>query len=474
MPRVLSRGAALVALLLVILIYGCDAGHGFVKDDFGWVVTSRLQQPSDLQNLLGAPTGFFRPLVSLSFAIDYALFDAAPRGYGLTNLALLLACIGMLAALFRAMRLRAGVAVAAALVWALNFHGINMAVLWISGRTALTVTFWAVAATWAWTRGHRMWAALFAVAAMWSKEEGFMVAAILTAWTIIDRRPGRETWTLWAVAAIALAVRAWSGAFTPGTAPPLYQYQVSLTTLANNIIQYADRSATTAAGTLLVFWIAAGLPRGRTPRLVAPEQIAPDLKVGPTHDDRAPELKLGPTHERARWLKGLAWFVLGFAPTIFLPVRSSLYALLPGVGVVLIAGDLANRIVDRAPSRAIARATTIVLLLLVALVPVYRLRNQRYVGEAELSAAIVAEVSKIAATAPAGGLILIKDVRNGRPTAEQAFGPVADRMAELTTGGKLQVWIDPPPVELAGVAPPPLSSAVATLVVEHGIVRVDR
>src|SRR5262245_57194470 len=129
----LSRGAALVALLLIILIFGCDAGHGFVKDDFGWVVTSRLQQPSDLQHLLGAPTGFFRPLVSLSFAIDYALFDTAPRGYGLTNLALLVACIGMLAALFRAMGLRTGVAVGAALVWALNFHAVNMAVLWISG-----------------------------------------------------------------------------------------------------------------------------------------------------------------------------------------------------------------------------------------------------------------------------------------------------------------------------------------------------
>ena len=449
-----SRGAAFVALLLIILIYGCDAGHGFVKDDFGWVVTSRLQQPSDLRNLLGAPTGFFRPLVSLSFAIDYALFGAAPRGYGLTNLALLLACIGMLAALFRAIGLRTGVAVAAALVWALNFHGINMAVLWISGRTALIVTFWSVAAAWAWTRGHRVWAALFAMAAMWSKEEGFMVAAILTAWTIIDRRPVRDTWLLWAVTATTLAVRAWSGAFTPGTAPPIYQYQVSVTTLANNIIQYADRSATTAAGTLLVFWLAAGLPRGRTP-----EQEAPDLKVGPTYE---------------RWLKGFVWFVLGFAPTIFLPVRSSLYALLPSVGIVLIAGDLANRIVDRAPLRAIARATTIVLLLLVALVPVYRLRNQRYVSEAKLSAAIAAEVSKIAATAPAGGLILIKDVRDGRPTAEQAFGPVAGRMAELVTDGKLQVWIDPAPLELAGVAPPPLSSAVATLVVEHGIVRVAR
>jgi hypothetical protein len=44
-------------------------------------------------------------------------------------------------------------------------------------------------------------------------------------------------------------------------------------------------------------------------------------------------------------------------------------------------------------------------------------------------------------------------------------------MAELTTGGRFRVWIDPPPAELAGEAPPPISTAVATLVVERGSVR---
>src|SRR5262245_16060657 len=186
MRFLLSRGAAAVALLLLVGIYGCDAGHGFVKDDFGWILTSRISEAGDFGRLLGAPTGFFRPLVSLTFAADYALFGVAPRAYGLTNLVILLACIAMLACFLRGIGLRSGVAIGGALVWGLNFHGINMAVLWISGRTALVVTFWATAAAWAWVRGHRMAAALLALAAMWSKEEGFVVAAILTLSAIVD------------------------------------------------------------------------------------------------------------------------------------------------------------------------------------------------------------------------------------------------------------------------------------------------
>jgi len=401
--------------------------------------------------------------------------------------------------LFRATGLRTGVAVAAALVWALNFQGINMAVLWISGRTALMVTFWSVAAAWAWSRKRPALAALLAMMAMWSKEEAFVLAPILTVWSMIDgpgRQGGpsklgdgpsgahegpsklgpyvyratsafRDTWMLWAVTAISLVVRSQSGAFTPGSAPSSYQYQLGLTTLLANIPQYVDRAATTPLLALLVFWVATGCPT-LAPDLLARRSSVPNVmseggKLGLTNSNPL----IAPT-----LLKGLVWVVLGFAPTIFLPVRSSLYALLPSVGVVLIAGVLAGRIVERVPPRACARATAIMLVLLLALLPIYRLRNQRYVGEADLSTAIVTEISQIA-SAPAltDGLIIIKDVRDARPTAEQAFGPGADRMAELTTGGKFRVWIDPPPAELAGAAPPPISTAVATLVVERGNVR---
>jgi hypothetical protein len=469
----LLRYSGAAGVLLLIGVYAFDTGHGFVKDDFNWILTSRVEHVNDLSRLLGAATGFFRPLVSLSFAIDYALFDLRPLGYGLTNLVLLLACVGVLCLLLRACGIGREVAGRVALLWALNFQGINMAVLWISGRTALLVTLFAVAAAWAWTRNHRVPASLLAMAAMWSKEEAFVLPAILTAWSLIDARhedpaaPGlsdvgralsgppmarvvHRTWPLWLVAAVSLVCRTWSGAFTPGSAPEFYRYQFDLAMLGANALAYADRAATTPVVTLMVFWLAGGVPR----------------LGGSTHT-----AALENARSRDRAYKGAIWLLLSLAPTILLPVRSSLYTVLPSVGVMLIVGDLAERMVRHATPAALRRATVVLMVLFVALVPVYRSRNTRYVKEAELSAAIVNELSGIAMAHPNGGLVVIKDVRDARPTAEQAFGPLADRAALLVTNGKLQVWIDPAPAELAGAATPDVRSAIGTLVVEKGAVR---
>jgi hypothetical protein len=454
MFRVLARGSGLAGILLLVGVYACDAGHGFVKDDFNWIQTSRIEQAADLSRLLGAATGFFRPLVSLSFAIDYALFDLRPLGYGLTNLVMLLGCVGMVFLLLRASGIGREVAGAVALLWALNFHGINMAVLWISGRTALLVTLFAVAAAAAWMRGCRPLATILAMAAMWSKEEAFALPAIFTAWSAIDRRGGwmriaREAWPLWLVAGISLVYRAWVGAYTPGSAPPFYRYQSDLATLTDNILAYADRSATTPILALLLFWVAAGRPR-----LV---------------DDADAEGRRAQTWSRG--LKAAVWTLLAFAPTILLPVRSSLYAVLPSIGLTLIVADLAERMVMHARPAAINRAVSIVMITFLAFGPVYRVRNLRYVREAELSAAIVKELQSIAAAQPAGGLVVIRDARDVRPTAEQALGGLGDLAAQLVTNGALRVWIEPAPIELASVAPPDLRSAVATLVVEGGGVR---
>src|SRR5258706_10612841 len=103
MVRLLSRIAPLAALVLLAGVYGCDAGHGFVKDDFVWILTSRVEHAADFRRLLGAPTGFFRPLVSVSFAIDHALFGLSPLGYGFFNLSLLLSCVRLLLLPFCAM-----------------------------------------------------------------------------------------------------------------------------------------------------------------------------------------------------------------------------------------------------------------------------------------------------------------------------------------------------------------------------------
>jgi hypothetical protein len=449
-----SRVPGIAGLLLLLGVYACDAGHGFVKDDFNWILTSRIERPDEIGRLLGAATGFFRPVVSFSFALDYWLFGLDPLGYGLTNLVLALACVGALTLLLNTAIPDRRIAVPLALLWALNFHAINMAVLWISGRTALLVTLFAVAAAWAWTRGFLPVSALLAMTAMWAKEEALILPAIFTAWALLDpeariQHVVRRTWAFWVVAAVSLGCRTWAGAFTPGSAPDVYRYRYDIATLGGNALAYLDRAGTTPLLALLVFWLAAGRPRLRGALDAIKERAASALV----------------------W-RGAVWLIFAFVPTILLPVRSSLYAVLPSVGVVMIVGGIVQGIIGQVSPAARVRAVAVMTALFVALAPAYRLRNARYVAEAELSAAILGEIPSIAAAHPKGGLVLIRDARDARPTAEQAFGPLADRAARLVTDGTIRLWIDPPPAELAGaVAPADLGSPVAILEVKGGSVR---
>src|SRR5215510_4277884 len=83
-PRLLI----LVLLFLFCVIYVPDVGHGFLKDDFQWVIDAR-QPPAAL---LTNTNGFFRPLVTLSFRANYELSGLNPYPYGLTNFLLAAAC----------------------------------------------------------------------------------------------------------------------------------------------------------------------------------------------------------------------------------------------------------------------------------------------------------------------------------------------------------------------------------------------
>src|SRR5512147_883128 len=79
-----------VATAWFLAVYATAIGRGFIKDDFAWIAKSAVAGPRDLAALFAANTGFYRPVVSVTFALDYGLFGLHPLGYGLTNAALLL------------------------------------------------------------------------------------------------------------------------------------------------------------------------------------------------------------------------------------------------------------------------------------------------------------------------------------------------------------------------------------------------
>ena len=411
----------------VAAIYLPDLGQGFVKDDFAWIQSSRIGSAADLAGLVTHPaSGFFRPVVALTFAVNARLFGLDPLGYGLTNLALVGLCAAGVWRLAGALGLAPAARLTAAAVWALNFHGINLAVLWISGRTALLLC---AAATWAadaLLRRRPILAGLLGLAAMLSKEEAVALPVIFAIWLAIRpvsteagasrlRRVAAGVWP----SAIALVVygllRVRTTAMTFATAPGVYQARLDPGRFVDNALKYLDRSATLAA----VVALAAGLIAWRWPRLEAAERRVLAMAV--------------------------VWFAGMFAITVWLPVRSSLYACTPAVGAAMVSGLVVSRLwtglADGRRRLVLAGA----LVLPFALWPVYHARNQRLANEARLSAAVLRELSPLgAATPPVSGLVFLDDP-GARPSLYQAFGPHLPDAAALTLGRPIDVSLEGTP-----------------------------
>src|SRR5258706_2383679 len=97
------------------LVYLPDVGHGLLKDDFGWIAQSSVRSWQDAVSLFRtAPSSFFRPVVSLSFALNRPVCAVNPRGYGITNFWLAVGCAIRVALLARAVSIRAGAALLSA------------------------------------------------------------------------------------------------------------------------------------------------------------------------------------------------------------------------------------------------------------------------------------------------------------------------------------------------------------------------
>ncbi len=147
-------------------------------------------------------------------------------------------------------------------------------------------------------------------------------------------------------------------------------------------MQYADRSMTIFAIAIVVWALAVGV----RPSL---RRINPELA-----------------------LKGLAWFAAGFAITLWLPVRSSLYAVFPSVGIALIAAAIVSAMSEASAPTRFKRAMVGALVLPFLLLPMYWSRNVRWVELAELTTDTVRAIDAEAATISSGTVIELRDDRS--------------------------------------------------------------
>lgn len=451
-------GAAFISMLVaswlvfVAAVYLPDVGRGFVKDDFGWIEAGRIALDAPTAALLGPRTGFYRPIVDLSFALDYLAHGTSPRGYGFTNLALYVACMAALWTLCRVLKLSQPAATLAAFLWGVNPHGINMALVWISGRTSLCLTLFALLSAIALMKRSYVWMAAFLVLALASKEEAIVLPVILFAWHWVlvadtdDRR--RIVVALAAPLALYFALRAHAGAFTPASAPSYYQFSVAPLFVLRNLIEYADRGATAAIAALAL--------------AAAAYRLKPAL-------DR----------DQRRLLAACAvWFAGAYGLTLFLPVRSSLYAVFPSVAPAIACAAIVEAMTARAaaPRRQTLRFGLVIAATLLALVPVYRSRNGQYVEPARLSERALVTMHPHMVAATPGSVILLHDVDDATSNFAGAFGVFASSAVRLHSGRELTAWIDPPPEDwqLAGLrAPQPRVAALAFAVERERIFKVD-
>jgi hypothetical protein len=246
---------------------------------------------------------------------------------------------------------------------------------------------------------------------MLSKEEAVMLPPLLLSIDVfLDgvrdkrfetiRRALLRSWPLWAAVAIYLITRSQSGAFGVSDAPPYYRLTSDPGVVVKNVTEYLDRGATwPALAAALMF-----LFRAR----------------GTSFNDV----------ERRLMRFGVVWFVLMFAITVFLPVRSSLYAVAPSIGSALAAAAFASRAQRAAPER-FARVATALIVAAAALIPVYRMRNQGLVEPADLSTQAIAELRRAAHLRPAVREMVLVDEPGASVTLEDAFGALAPDAVHL-------------------------------------------
>ncbi|MFL5319163.1 MAG: tetratricopeptide repeat protein [Myxococcaceae bacterium] len=235
-----ERWAALLPLIAVLAGYAPVATGGFAWDDH-----LLIEQQGDVTHLaplgryfgkrfwsdpLDASRSFYRPLTTLSYALQWAASGGAPQPFHLANVALHLLVALCLFALCR----RAGAGPLPAAMGVALFSvlpRLTESVAWISGRTDVLATLFVLVAFLLWTQPPRnalqRWGAAGALlAGLLCKEVALAGAAGLFAfeWSSSRGAPARARAQRLGPVVVALAawglLRAWATLADPVTVPP--------------------------------------------------------------------------------------------------------------------------------------------------------------------------------------------------------------------------------------------------------------
>jgi len=139
-----SKTNLFVFLLLAVVFsaYVGTLGHEFVWDDEDLIERNpRIRNLEDLSVFFGVEPfypNYFRPLLSLSLALDYSIWELEPLGYHLSNLIFHLGCVLMVYLICISLMPKLSSFLVALLF---GIHPIHTeAVTWVSGRSDVLST----------------------------------------------------------------------------------------------------------------------------------------------------------------------------------------------------------------------------------------------------------------------------------------------------------------------------------------------
>jgi hypothetical protein len=443
---VLTGHASALVLAIVWLLFGAgvylpDIGRGFIKDDFGWVAAGAEAMSSPASVFTADQSGtFYRPLVTLTFAADHALYGLHSRGYGFTNLLLYAVCVLLIFAVLRRLDVGVTAAAAGAFAWAVNPSGIDMAVLWLSGRTSLLMTAFSCGSLLLFLRKQQLAGTIACMGALLCKEDAIALPIIILGGLWFSRADSKEM--VRSAGALAIAeivyfyVRAGTHAITVADAPDFYRLTWDPIVIAVNVLHYVDRSATSTA----VLAVAALAVYGRRPVFEGPD--------------------------RRRLVFGFVWFISGLIITARVPVRSTLYAVFPSVAAAIVLATLIDRLQSGTRSPSAEWRLQAVFASVLLLIPLYGIRNDRWVEPARVSARTMKAVGSQAP--PNGGTIVFEDEPVRFSNFTDAFGGAETLAVRLFTGRNIDAR-----VVLPGTGGAVSREAIRFRLIHGAVVRAD-
>lgn len=318
-------------IILQILIYIPYVGEGFIRDDFIWLENIVPDGKVDYLGPFIKTTGFFRPMVSLTFGLQYQIHGLHPKPFGLFNLFLHLLNIILVYLLLAGQKETKRYALGAAILFAMNAKAAGMAVGWISGRTTLLVSFFLLLSLYSFFRLSNknpvrlVLTVVFYFASLLSKETAAAAPIFIFFFVFLTCHESHSKKNLInmfkkglgasAVFIVPLIIyfllRFNSNAMTPFNAPDYYKYNLSPLLLFENLIEYIIRAALLD---IYVIFLFIALILGSFVWL----KNKPDLKK---------------SFDSSAFYMGILWFVSFLLVSLPIPVRSNLYSYFPQVGL---------------------------------------------------------------------------------------------------------------------------------------------